>query len=225
MVLAAVFGALLVLLGIGVPVAAALGAVAIGSFVLLGQTQMLVMLGQRVYSAGTGFTLLAIPFFIFAGLLMNSGGITTRIFVFARCLVGHFTGGLAQVNVAASLLFSGMSGAAVADAAGLGAVEIKAMTEAGYDRTFSAAITAASSTIGPVFPPSIPLVIFGSLTGVSVIKLFLAGMLPGILMAVALMIAVRIVSRKGNMPRDPRSTGAALRRAAIGAALPMGTPA
>jgi tripartite ATP-independent transporter DctM subunit len=120
------------------------------------------MMAQRMYVATTGFTLLAIPFFILAGNLMNYGGITQRVFDFARALVGHIRGGLGHVNVVASMIFSGMSGAAVADAAGLGLVEMKAMTENGYDKEFSAAITAASSTIGPVVPPSIAFVIYGS---------------------------------------------------------------
>jgi len=196
-----ILGTLVLLIVIGVPIAFALGVTAVGFYVLQGDYFILTMLPQRMFSATTSFTLLAIPFFILAGNLMNSGGITHRIFRFADACVGHIRGGLGQVNVLASLFFSGMSGAAVADAAGLGQVELKAMNERGYDRDFSAAITAASSTIGPVFPPSIPFVLYSSITGVSVAKLFLAGVIPGVLMALALMIAVYIVARLHKMPR------------------------
>lgn len=196
-----ILGALVLLIVIGVPIAFALGITAVGFYILQGDYFILTMLPQRMFSATTGFTLLAIPFFILAGNLMNTGGITHRIFRFADACVGHIRGGLGQVNVLASLFFSGMSGAAVADAAGLGQVELQAMNERGYDRDFSAAITAASSTIGPVFPPSIPFVLYSSITGVSVAKLFLAGVIPGVLMAVALMIAVYIVARLHKMPR------------------------
>ncbi len=196
-----ILGALVLLIVIGVPIAFALGITAVGFYVLQGDYFILTMLPQRMFSATTSFTLLAIPFFILAGNLMNSGGITHRIFRFADACVGHIRGGLGQVNVLASLFFSGMSGAAVADAAGLGQVELKAMNERGYDRDFSAAITAASSTIGPVFPPSIPFVLYSSITGVSVAKLFLAGVIPGVMMALALMIAVYIVARLHKMPR------------------------
>lgn len=199
-----ILGALVLLIVIGVPIAFALGITAVGFYVLQGDYYILTMLPQRMFSATTGFTLLAIPFFILAGNLMNSGGITQRIFRFSDACVGHIRGGLGQVNVLASLFFSGMSGSAVADAAGLGQVELKAMNERGYDRDFSAAITAASSTIGPVFPPSIPFVLYSSITGVSVAKLFLAGVVPGVLMALALMIAVYIVARLHKMPRRDR---------------------
>lgn len=192
---------LVALIALGLPVAVALGLTATGFYVLQGDFRILAMLPQRMFSATTGFTLLAIPFFILAGNLMNTGGITERIFRFADACVGHIRGGLGQVNVLASLLFSGMSGAAVADAAGLGQVELKAMKDKGYDPEFSAAITAASSTIGPVFPPSIPFVLYSSLTGVSVAKLFLAGVVPGLLMALALMIAVWVMARIHQMPR------------------------
>jgi len=181
---------------LGVPIFAAMGLTAAGTFILLGDAFVLPMMAQRMYVATTGFTLLAIPFFILAGNLMNYGGITQRVFDFARALVGHIRGGLGHVNVVASMIFSGMSGAAVADAAGLGVVEMKAMTENGYDKEFSAAITAASSTIGPVVPPSIAFVIYGSITGVSIVKLFMAGFVPGLLMGLALMIAVYFVAKK-----------------------------
>jgi tripartite ATP-independent transporter DctM subunit len=182
------------------------------------------MVAQRMYSSTTAFTLLAIPFFILAGSLMNTGGITRRVFRFAQALVGHVWGGLGQVNVVASMIFSGMSGSAVADAAGLGLIELKAMVDSGYDRRFSAAITAASSTIGPVVPPSIPFVIYGSLTGVSVGKLFLAGFIPGALMGIALMAAVFVVSRRRRYPKEARTSLRELLISAKEAALPLGTP-
>ena len=200
-----ILGSLVLFIAIGVPVAVALGLTATGFYILSGDFHILAMLPQRMFSATTAFTLLAIPFFILAGNLMNTGGITERIFRFANACVGHIRGGLGQVNVVASLIFSGMSGAAVADAAGLGQVELKAMEDRGYDRDFSAAITAASSTIGPVFPPSIPFVLYSSITGVSVAKLFLAGVVPGLLMAGALMLAVWFVSWRTNMARSPRA--------------------
>jgi C4-dicarboxylate transporter, DctM subunit len=199
----AIFGVLVGLVLLGVPIFAAMGLTAAGAFILMGDGFVLPLMAQRMYVATTGFTLLAIPFFILAGNLMNYGGITERVFAFARALVGHLRGGLGHVNVVASMLFSGMSGAAVADAAGLGLVEMKAMTKNGYDREFSAAITAASSTIGPVVPPSIAFVVYGSMTGVSIIKLFLAGFVPGILMGLAMMIAVFFIARRRGYPVDP----------------------
>ncbi len=219
-----ILSALLVLILVGVPVAVSLGITAIGFYVLRGDFGILAMVPQRMFSATTGFTLLAIPFFILAGNLMNTGGITHRIFRFADACVGHIRGGLGQVNVLASLFFSGMSGAAVADAAGLGQVEIKAMNERGYDRNFSAAITAASSTIGPVFPPSIPFVLYSSITGVSVAKLFLAGVVPGVLMAVALMIAVYLVARIHRMPKRDRIDWIELFKSGLDSALSLLTP-
>ena len=199
----AIFGVLVGLVLLGVPIFAAMGLTAAGAFVLMGDAFVLPLMAQRMYVASTGFTLLAIPFFILAGNLMNYGGITERVFAFARALVGHMRGGLGHVNVVASMLFSGMSGAAVADAAGLGLVEMKAMTQNGYDREFSAAVTAASSTIGPVVPPSIAFVVYGSMTGVSIIKLFLAGFVPGILMGISMMIAVYFIARRRGYPVDP----------------------
>jgi C4-dicarboxylate transporter DctM subunit len=202
----AIFGVLVALIFLGVPIAVAMGLTAVGTFVFLGETFVLPMLAQRMYSATTGFTLLAIPFFILAGNLMNSGGITHRVFRFAQALVGHFRGGLGHVNVVSSMIFSGMSGAAVADAAGLGLVELEAMKKSGYDLPFSAAITAASSTIGPVVPPSIPFVIYDSITGESVGRLFLAGCLPGVMMGLAMMVAVYFVSKERRYPKETRAT-------------------
>jgi C4-dicarboxylate transporter DctM subunit len=219
------FAGLIGLILVGVPVAVSMGLTAIVAFLVMGQADILTMVAQRMYASTTSFTLLAIPFFILAGNLMNTGGITERIFRFARVLVGHIWGGLGQVNVIASMIFSGMSGAAVADAAGLGMIEMKAMKDNGYEWRFSAAITAASSTIGPVIPPSIPLVIYGYLTEVSVGRLFLAGVIPGVLMGLALMIAVYFVSKRRGYPRDHRAPLKDIAQSAKAAALPLLTPA
>ena len=192
------------LMVVGVPVAASMGLTSAGIFAALGQAEYLPVMAQRIYVGATSYTMLAIPFFILAGNLMNTGGITDRIFTFARACCGHWTGGLGQVNILSSVIFSGMSGAAVADAAGLGAIEMKAMTDAGFDKKFSAGVTAASSTIGPVIPPSIPFVVYASVTSVSVGALFMAGFIPGLLMAVAMGVSVYITSKRRGYPRDPK---------------------
>ncbi|WP_316978898.1 TRAP transporter large permease [Shumkonia mesophila] len=220
----AIFSVLVGLVLLGVPIFAAMGLTAVGVFALAGEIAILPLMAQRMYVATTGFTLLAIPFFILAGNLMNYGGITQRVFDFARALVGHIRGGLGHVNVVASMIFSGMSGAAVADAAGLGVVEMKAMTENGYDREFSAAITAASSTIGPVIPPSIPFVVYGSMAGVSIVKLFMAGFVPGVLMGLALMIAVYFIAKKRGYPVDPWPSLRHLWKTFMGSALALLMP-
>ncbi len=162
------------------------------------------LLGQRMVYALDSFPLVAVPIFIFVGNLMNQSGITLRIYHFAQALVGRAPGGLAQVNIFGSLIFSGMSGAALADVGGLGKIEIKAMSEHGFSKPFAAALTVASATVGPIFPPSIPLIIYGSVTGVSVIQLLLAGILPALLCVALLMITVAILATRGNMPRAPR---------------------
>jgi tripartite ATP-independent transporter DctM subunit len=141
-------------------------------------------------------------FFILAGNLMNSSGITNRIFEFAKAVVGWLPGGLGHVNVGASVVFAGMSGAAVADAGGLGSIEIKAMKDAGYDTEFSVGITAASSTIGPIIPPSLPMVIYGVLASASIGKLFAAGFIPGLMMALSLMIMIAIIAKRRAYPVD-----------------------
>lgn len=219
-----IFGVLICFIFLGVPIAVAMGFTAVLTFLAMGQSDILTMVAQRMYASTTSFTLLAIPFFILAGNLMNTGGITDRIFRFAKALVGHIWGGLGQVNIIASMIFSGMSGAAVADAAGLGMIEMKAMKDNGYDLKFSAAITAASSTIGPVIPPSIPFVIYGHLTGVSVGKLFLAGVVPGVLMGIALMVAVYFISKHRNYPKEPSLNIKELLDSGKSALLPLGTP-
>jgi len=202
----AIFGVLIFFIMVGLPIAVSMGLTAVIFFVALGEIDVLCMVPARMYSSTTGFPLLAIPFFILVGNLMNTGGMTNRIFRFAQSMVGHIQGGLGHVNVVNSMIFAGMSGAAVADAAGIGMVELEAMTKAGFDRRFSAAVTAASSTIGPVIPPSIPFVIFGSITGTSVGRLFLGGFIPGFIMGIGMMITVYILSGRRGYPREKRAT-------------------
>jgi len=210
---------------LGIPIAMSLGLSALVAFFIEQGSRMNVpMITQRMQYGINNFVLLAVPLFILSARLMNTAGITTRLFNFATTMVGFMPGGLGHANCVASLIFAGMSGAAVADAAGLGQVELKAMKDAGYDREFSVAITAASSTIGPIFPPSIPFVIFGLVAGVSVGRLFLGGVVPGILMTVALMAMVWVYAKKRNYPRTPFPTFRQFVRSFIEAFLPLLTP-
>ena len=158
---------------------------------------------QRIAMAANSFPLVAAPFFIFMAGVMNFSGVTTRIFQFAGVLVGWLPGGLAHANIVASVIFAGMSGSAVADAGGLGTLEIKAMRDAGYQVPFAAAVTAASSTIGPILPPSLPMVIYGVIAETSIGGLFLGAVVPGLLMALALMVRVYLVAEKEQIPRHP----------------------
>jgi len=162
------------------------------------------LLTQRITYALDSFPLVAVPLFIFVGNLMNLSGITDRIFRFAYTLVGRIPGGLAQVNVFGSLVFSGMSGAALADIGGLGRIEIDAMKKRGFDPSFAGAVTGASATLGPIFPPSIPLIVYGSVTSVSIVQLLIAGILPAILCTIFLMITVLIVAIIHKHPRAER---------------------
>jgi len=156
---------------------------------------------KMVMGLYTKYILMAVPLFILTGNIMNTGKITEKIFKFANIIVGKFYGGMAHVNVVASIIFSGMTGSALADASGLGVMEIEAMREQGYADNFSCAITAASATIGPIFPPSIPMVFYSMLSGASIGKLFLGGMIPGLLIGVALMIYIAFIAKKRNYPR------------------------
>lgn len=202
MLIAGILLSVLLAILVGLPIAAGLGLVAGVTMWVTSGPELLVIFIQRAYAATTSFPLLAIPFFILAGNLMNVGGTTERIFVVAKLLIGQVRGGLAHVNVLASMLFAGMSGSAVADAAGLGAIEIRAMVKEGYTARYAATITAVSSTIGPIVPPSIPFVIYGSLANVSVGALFLAGILPGLLLGVGLMIAIAVSATRRQLPRS-----------------------
>jgi C4-dicarboxylate transporter DctM subunit len=224
MLTAEIFLVLVGLIMLGLPIAISMGLTAVFFFVALGETDVLTMVPARMYSSTTSFTLLAIPFFILTGNLMNSGGITHRLFRFAQNLVGHFRGGLGHVIVVSAMIFAGMTGAAVAEAAALGTVELEGMIKRGFDRKFSAAIVASASTIGPVIPPSIPFVIYGSITGTSVGRLFLGGFVPGFLMGIALMIIVYIVSRRRNYPKERRATLREFLDSTLGALSAVATP-
>lgn len=189
---------LMIVMGVPVAVSMALGSVV---FILISNTPSAVIMHQMV-SGIDSFPLLAIPFFILAGNLMNSSAITDRIFNFASQLFAWARGGICYVNIVASVIFAGMSGAAVADAGGLGAIEIKAMRDRGYGDRLSVGLTAASSIIGPLIPPSLPMIIFGFVGDVSIGKLFVAGFLPGIIMALALAVMVRWMAHRYDLPRD-----------------------
>ncbi len=188
------------LIAIGFPVAISIGLSAVFSLVSYGYP--LIVVAQKMVTGIDSFTFIAIPLFILAGELMNVGRITDKIFNFAKANVGWIPGGLGHANVVASVIFAGMSGSAIADAGGLGTVELKAMRDSGFDDDFSSAVTAASSTIGPIFPPSIPFVIYGGIASVSIGKLFLGGIIPGLAMMLALMIMIFFYSIKKKYPRS-----------------------
>lgn len=186
----------------GVPIGIAMIFVSMGYFYYMDRGVTFAV--QRMVDGLNSFPLLAVPLFILAAAILNSAGITHHLFSFARALVGHVRGGLGHVNILASLFFSGMSGSALADAGGLGKMEIAAMREAGYDDDFAGAVTASSSLIGPLVPPSITMVLYGVIANVSIGQLFLGGIVPGILCAVSLMVMVYLVAGRRDYPRDPR---------------------
>ncbi len=208
---------------LGAPVAFSMVAASAVYFMIEG-IPLDVVVETMVMGFNDKFVLLAVPLFIFTARVMNAGGITTRIFDFAGAMVGHMRGGLAQVNVVASIIFSGMTGSAIADASGLGLMEVKAMDDAGYDRPFSCAVTAASATIGPIIPPSIPMVIYAMLSGASVGALFLAGVVPGLLMGASLMGLIAWTARRRGYARGVRPTWEIFRAAFRKAFLSLLTP-
>ena len=205
-------GSFLVLMVLGVPVAFSMAAASLLYIVTSGSVPDFVVV-HRMIAGVDSFPLLAVPFFILAGNLMNIAGITTRIYNFAVALVGWMKGGLGQVNIIGSVIFSGMSGTAIADAAGLGTIEIKAMTDHGYPKEFSVGVTAASATLGPSLPPARPFVIYGMMANVSIGALFLAGILPGLFMTALIMVTVAWIARRNgwgaDTPFDWRRLGAA----------------
>lgn len=223
MITLVLIGGFLLLLVIGVPVAISLAGSSLIYVILEGVQPHLVVL-HRMIGGIDSFPLLAIPFFIMAGSLMNSAGITNRIYDFALALVGWLKGGLGHVNVVGSVIFAGMSGTAVADAGGLGNIEIKAMRNHGYSVDFAVGITGASSTIGPIIPPSLPFVIYGVMANTSIGKLFAAGVIPGLVMALTMMIMVTYYAHTRGWHRDAKFSIIALWQTFKRAFLPLLTP-
>jgi tripartite ATP-independent transporter DctM subunit len=192
-----------VLLLLNMPIAFALG-IAAATALLADDTLPINSIVTRAFVGVDSFTLLAIPFFIIAGELMNAGGITERIVAFARSLVGHIRGGLAHVSIVSSMFFSGISGSATADASAIGSMIIPAMKKNGFDADYAVAVNASSSAIGPIIPPSIMMVIYGSIANVSIAQLFLAGFVPGVVVGIGLMGVAYYIARKRNYPAPSR---------------------
>ncbi|MDB6179583.1 TRAP transporter large permease [Paracoccus sp. Z330] len=219
------FWVFLVLMVSGIPIVFALAAGPLAGFLLADQSAFLKMLPQRMFGGIAQFPILAIPLFILAGEVMNVSGITKSLVNFANVLIGHVRAGLAQANIVASIMFAGLSGSAVADTSALGSIFIPAMEKDGYSRAFSAAVTAASSVIGPIIPPSIIMVIYAYVMNVSVAALFLAGIVPGVLIGVGLMVVTAIIGKKRNYPKaHRRATTGEVWAAFKPAALPLMTP-
>ena len=213
----------LALLGAVIPVAIAMAGASLIYVLVAGNPPPFVVI-HRMIGGIDSFPLLAVPFFILAGNLMNVGGITTRIYNFSLALVGWLKGGLGHVNIIGSVIFAGMSGTAIADAAGLGTIEIKAMREHGYDAEFSVGVTAASATLGPIIPPSLPFVIYGMFANVSVGALFLAGIMPGAVMTVLMMLTVAWFAHKNGWGGDIKWEWTRVRKAFIELGVVIGFP-
>ena len=202
---AVLLGALFLMLIMGMPIAFAVGLASL-VFLLCAGTIPLQIVPMMLGNSLDSYNVIAIPFFILAAQIMNSGGVTDRMMNFAAVAVGWLKGGLAHVNILTSMLFAGMSGSAVADAAGLGQILIPAMKKKGYGAPYSAAVTAASSTVGPIIPPSVPIVMYGILAEASIGKLFLAGAVPGVVMGLAMLVLSYFIAAKHNYPAEPKPT-------------------
>jgi tripartite ATP-independent transporter DctM subunit len=223
MLVAVLVLSLVVMIVMGLPIALALAGSSLIYITLSGNIPEIAVI-HRMVNGVDSFPLLAIPFFIMAGNLMNSAGITRRIYDFATALFAWLRGGLGHVNVAGSVIFAGMSGTAVADAGGLGTIEIRAMREHGYSARFAVGITAASSTIGPIIPPSLPLVIYGVSANASIDKLFIGGIVPGLIMALFLSGAVFVYAHRNGLGRDAKFSLRVIARTFLFAILPLMTP-
>lgn len=216
----------ILLMMIGVPVAFSMGATSLlaGAFFWGVDAIPLATFAQRMLSGMNSFTMLSVPLFLLAGRLMNEGDITNKLFNFAQKCVGHLPGGLGHVNILCSVIFAGMSGTSVADAAGLGTIEIKAMTDHGFDKEFAIGITGGSALIGPIIPPSVPMVIYGAIAECSISSLFIGGLAPGVMMALGMAALVTYYAIKRGYPREQKA-GIRERFAALKeSALPLLTP-
>jgi C4-dicarboxylate transporter DctM subunit len=199
MIVALLFTTFAICLLLGVPVAISLGLASLAYLLAAGID--LAVVPQFMYAGMDSFVLLCIPGFVLAGNLMNGGGITDQIVRFARSVLGHIRGGLGLANVGGSMIFAGISGTAVSEVASIGSVMIPAMKKSGYSAGFAAALTASASTVGPIIPPSVPMIIVGTLTGLSVGRMFLAGAIPGLLMGLAMMVTCYVIARARNYPK------------------------
>lgn len=224
MIIVIIFLALALLIVVGAPVFLAMGSAGLIHYVDTGRESTIVVLVGRMFEGLTSFTFLAIPLFLLAGEIMTRGGLTDRLLDLARCLVGHFRSGLAQVNVASSLMFASISGSAYADVAAMGPILIPAMEKEGYPRGFAAALTAASSTMSPLFPPSIVLILYGSTFGVSIGALFAAGAAVAIVLTIMFSVLSYMMVRKYNIPIAPWVGLTATLRATAKAIVPLGMP-
>ncbi|MFA6846056.1 MAG: TRAP transporter large permease subunit, partial [Sphaerochaetaceae bacterium] len=203
MIAVVVFFIMILLMVFNVPIAICTGLATVGGIAFVGGIPFQVFV-QRMFTGMDSFTLIAVPLFIMTGRFMALGGITQDLISVSKVLVGYFKGGLAYINIVASMLFAGITGSAASDTSSIGAILIPSMVDSGYDTDFSVAVTATSSTIGVMIPPSIPMVVYGATSGASIGKLFLGGVVPGILTGIALMIVSGIISNKRNYPRDER---------------------
>ncbi|MFN3936150.1 MAG: TRAP transporter large permease [Gemmobacter sp.] len=215
----------LLLIALRTPIVMAIGLAVVAALAMSGFAGMMWIVPMKILEGASNASLLAIPFFVLAGNLMNAAGITERIFNLASALVGHFRAGLAQVNVLASVMLAGGTGAAVADIAGLGAVEIRAMRERGYTAPFASAITVVSAIVAPFIPPSVPLVVYAFLSNTSVARMFLAGILPGLLIAASLMIFNRLLAVRTEFPRAPKASLAEIWKHTAAGVVALGAPA
>lgn len=211
---------------IGTPLGLVLGLTALFGFFMLGDPSLLGVVSQLFFSAMNNYALVAIPLFFLAGEIMNKINLTDRLIDFSNVLFGRLRGGLAQVNIVTSIIFGGISGSAAADTAALGSIFIPSMTKAGYDKDFSTAVTVASSMIAPIIPPSIIMVLYGAITGISIAGLFAAGIIPGFMIGFALMILAKFISEKRGYPRFEekvtlRRLASSTRRAALALLLPV----
>ncbi|MDO4866093.1 MAG: TRAP transporter large permease [Clostridia bacterium] len=195
---------------IGVPIAFSMG-ISATIMLLVNHTATSVVIAQKAVNALDSFTIMAIPFFMMASSILSGADVGKKIFRFAGTLVQHLPGGLAHVNILTSMIMAGMSGSSVSDVSGIGKMEMDAMTEAGYDKGFSAAVTAASSTVAPIIPPSTSMILYGSITGVSIGKLLIGGLLPGLLMGLAMGVIAYVISVRRHYPLQERASGKAIR--------------
>lgn len=212
-----------VLMVLGAPVAVTMFGSSL-MYILVDPALSFSNVATKVVNGVTGTSLLSLPLFILAGEIMNSGGVTQRLFRFPLSFIGHLKGGLAYVNVAASMLFAGMSGSAIADTAGLGKIEMDAMDDAGYEKEFSVAITASSSTIGPIIPPSNTMIVYAVAAEVSIARLFMGGFIPGILMGAVLCVYIWFYAHRHNLPAQPKASWRERGHATIQAFFPILTP-